>query len=264
MIEKLKDKYEILIGFIAIIISLSVFKDELKLIVIDLGFINFDLSQYLFIILICILFSIYLYTIERVLSKTKLGNWKGFNAVIIIAYTIFILILFSPFIIAVFYFIYLFISSILKFKAITITVLSSIISLVFSIVTAFLSGKYIRLQLIARKSKAIERNELEEINNLNTANKLFSHGYYSQSIIVAFNVLELHFYKMISKNDLSVRRYDFQDLFKRAIKLGAVENQDISLVKEIREMRNKAAHNVEKLSKEDAKKSINFITQLIK
>ncbi|GET33181.1 hypothetical protein PbJCM13498_20440 [Prolixibacter bellariivorans] len=260
--EKLKDKYEILIGFITIVISFSAFKDELKAITIDLGFVDFNLSQYFFVIVIGFLFSIYLYTVESVLNKTRLGNWKGFNYVILIAYTIFVLILFSPFIIGLSYLGKNLINSIGNLRG-TSNILSVIISIILTLISSFFSGYFSHRVLKARKDKAIEELEEEEIKDLDTARKLYTDGYFSQSILEAFKVLEVHLYRMISKSDLRVRRFHFQDLIEGAMKLEVIEEKDIPFIQDIRGMRNSAAHRDVAFTKEQAEKTIDFISDLI-
>lgn len=260
--EKFKDKYEILIGFITIVISFSVFKEDFQDIVVNLGFIDFNLSQYFFVIVIGFLLSIYLYTVEGVLSKTKLGNWNGFNYVILIAYTIFVIILFSPFIIGLSYLGNILISSIGKMKK-SYQIVSNLITLMISLISLILSVFYSNKVLKSKKEKAIEDLEEEEIRDLDTARKLYTDGYYSQSILEAFKVLEVHLYKMISKKNIRVRRFKFNDLFNGAIKSGIIKEDEVPFIQEIRIMRNTAAHNDIEFNKDQAKKAIDFINRLI-
>ena len=68
---------------------------------------------------------------------------------------------------------------------------------------------------------------------------------------------------MISKSDLRVRRFHFQDLINGAIKLGVIEEKDLSFIQDIRGMRNSAAHKDINFTKEQAQKTVDFINELI-
>ena len=91
--DKLKERYDIIIGFIAIIISLSVFKNELDRIILDLDFCKFSISQYLFFSIVGFVVCIYLLLISYLSRITKYSHFKIFNVIESISYVGFILIL---------------------------------------------------------------------------------------------------------------------------------------------------------------------------
>ena len=94
--ENKKNRYEFILGFVGLTISLSAFKDELSKIIVDIGFIQFSLSKYFFVILIGLVFCLYLYVIEKSLRNTKIGNLKIFDYLLQFANILFILLIASP------------------------------------------------------------------------------------------------------------------------------------------------------------------------
>lgn len=91
--------YNIVIGFLAVIISLSEFKDELKEMTFLLFNIEYSLAQYLFTVIIILLVSLYFYSIDHVISYYGV---KSLSLRIIaracthIAYFLFSFIIISP------------------------------------------------------------------------------------------------------------------------------------------------------------------------
>jgi len=77
--EKIKNKFEIILGFVTLIISLSAFKNELSQISIDLGFKTITLAEYFLYSVIGFSISLYLYIFEIVARDTKIGKWKLFD-----------------------------------------------------------------------------------------------------------------------------------------------------------------------------------------
>lgn len=101
--KEIKDRWQFIVGFVAIIISLSAFKDELNKIVVDFRFISFSLSQYLFILIVSFISLIHLYVIPYIFSTTKYSNLKIFRHIESLSYILFIVIVISPSVLLIIY-----------------------------------------------------------------------------------------------------------------------------------------------------------------
>ncbi|WP_321345214.1 HEPN domain-containing protein [uncultured Draconibacterium sp.] len=261
--DRIKDKYEIILGFLAVVISFAAFKDSLGKISIDLGFLKFSLADYFLVVVSGFLLSIYLYTIESVLNKTKLGNWKGFNYILLIAYTIFVAFLFSPIPIGIVYLVKLSLPMLIKHIEVINSVLT-IISFIVGIVLSYLSNRLSKKVLKAKKNQEINEIEEKEITDLDLARNLFKSEYYSQTILEASKILELHLTKLITRTNNRVRKNNFRELLDTSLKLGFIDQSDYSQVQKVRKMRNDSAHLVIEFSKEQAEESLNIVEELIK
>jgi len=197
--EDSKDRYGFILGFVGLAISLSAFKDELSKIIINLGFVKFPLSTYFFVIIIGLVICLYLYTVERALRNTKFGIYKIFDHIIKAAYAIFIFLIASPIILILSMICYQFIRILGYLDVKGLRVISSIVSTVIGIVTGCLSTLYAFRTIKQKKEKQQEELEYEEIRELEKATHLLNDGYYSQAILEAFKVLELHLFKLLMK-----------------------------------------------------------------
>ena len=99
MIAKIKEKYEIILGFVTLVVSLSAFKDELAKVTLNLGYTEISLATYFLYLVYGFCVCLYFYIIERVAQDTKIGNWKIFDYMIQFAFFLFVLILLTPIIV---------------------------------------------------------------------------------------------------------------------------------------------------------------------
>ncbi len=102
----MKIKFELLIGFLSLIISLSTFGDKMEKIDINLGFISFTGREYLFYSIIGLFVSFYFYAIDYTFKMTKIGKWRIFYVLTLLAYSVFVFIILSPILITLNYFAY--------------------------------------------------------------------------------------------------------------------------------------------------------------
>lgn len=262
--ENLKNRYDFIIGFVGIIISLSAFKDELSKINIDLGFIDFALDKYFLVTILGFLLSLYFYVIERALRDTKLGQHKIFDYFINIAYAIFILILASPVLILLSYLINIIVQTFGQLpeniKSITSGSVSFVLGIISSVIAKVLVDKYLK----QKKDRQQEELESQEIRELEIASRLLHDGYYSQAILEAFKVLELHLFKQLKKRDIRVQKNRFADILQFSQSNRILNNDDLNIINEIRDMRNSAAHLDIQHTEEQAEKALLFIKNLIK
>ena len=93
MSNKNEIRYDLILGFLTVVISLSAFKEELSLLRVDLDFISFTLSQFFFLFILGITISFYLYSIERLFDTLTIKQFKILRWIRMSAYWIFILFL---------------------------------------------------------------------------------------------------------------------------------------------------------------------------
>lgn len=264
--EQNKNRYELILGFVTLIISFSAFKDELKMIEIDIGFYKFTLADYLLKIVFGFGLCIYLYIIERLSRQyKKLTTWKIIDYVEKIAFVFFVFLLLSPILIILIYLGLLIVDNYTKLNSeqgiVSKAILSFVLGIVSSIISGFVTKKYFRSKIISRQ----EELEKEEIAELETAKELYEKKFYSQAILEAFKVLELHLTKLLTQKRINIpkNQFTFIDLFNYAIKLELIDKNDIATINEIRLMRNTAAHLDKKHTENQATKAIEFIQYLI-
>ena len=261
--EDSKVRYEFILGFVGLAISLSAFKDKLSNIIIDLGFIQFSLSTYFFAIIIGLVICLYLYTIERAVRNTKFGNYKIFDHIIKVAYAIFILLIASPIFLLLSLTCYQFIRMLGYLNVKGLNVISSIVSTVIGVATGYFSSSIASKTIKQKQDKQQEELECEEIRELEIATRLLNDDYYSQAILETSKVLELHLFKLLKKLDVRVQRHRFLDILSLAKRKELINKNDVMIINEIRQMRNSAAHLDTKHTKEQAENAVNFAKKLI-
>ncbi len=262
--DKIKNKYELILGFVTLVISLSAFKEELAKVVLELGFTTITLADYFLSIVYGLSICLYLYVLEKIVSDTRIGNWKGFNLILRIAYFLFVFVLLTPILI---------ILNILFFKLYVIltiqftepnhtiqTVLHLVTGAIGAILADLISSRLIR----EMKRKAKEDIEEQEIKELDNATKLFNDGYYSHSVLESFKVLETHLFKMLTEKNVRVQRYNQKDLIQFSLKHKIISESDMPSINDIRSMRNVVAHSDSDHTKQQANFALNFVRKLLK
>lgn len=262
--DKLKERWEFIVGYVALIVSLSSFKDELDKIELDLGFTIFTASKFLFVLIICFFFALHLYLIPFLFSSSKYADKKIFRYLEKSSYFIFVLLSLSPFFVCFSVLIYYLINLFNNITPETKSTINSAAMIIIGIVLGAFSNIIAKKYILQKYSTQKQELEFEEIREFENAQKLFSSGYYSQSILEAFKVLELHLRRLIVQKDIPFRSNKFQDLLDMAIKIDVISKKDWATINDIRKMRNSAAHLDVDFTRAQANDAINFIKQLIR
>lgn len=261
--ENSRTRYEFILGFVAVIISLSAFKDELENIILTIGILKFSLAQYLFILILGFLFCLYLYAIEKIFGNTRVGNSKIFNHIVNSAYILFTLLILSPLFLTLIWIIYKIVLTFLNLdenaKEILVITLGVVIGIYSGIVSSIIASRYLK-QL---KDKLQQELENEEIKELEMAINLLKNGYYSQCILESFKVLELHFYKLLQRKNIRVQRHNFLDIIGFSLQIGIISDKEFAFINNLRRMRNSAAHLDIRHTEEEARNIIKLIKHLI-
>jgi len=261
--DKIKDKYEVILGFVTLVISFSAFKDELEKIKVDLGYIQFSISEYFLLMVFGFTISLYLYIVERIARDTKIGNWKIFDYLIKIAYFIFTAILITPILVILNILIY----KISVFVSDNYDVIINISPKILISISSFIGGliTFILTNIILKETKRRLRDNIEEqeIKDLDNASKLYSDGYYSHSVLESYKVLESHLYKKIIEKNIRVSPHRINDILGIAIRENIINTDDMIIINDIKNMRNSAAHSNIQHNANQALFALEYVRQLL-
>lgn len=262
--DKIKNKYEIILGFVTLVISLSAFKEELSKVTLELGYTTVSLADYFLWVVYGFSICLYLYVTENIARDTVIGKWKIFDYFLKVAYFLFAFILLTPFLVIINIIAFKIYFSISKnydeaknFFPILVNIGSALIG---SVVSLLASTRFLK----DRKRKAQEEIEEQEIKDLDNATKLLSDGYFSHSVLESFKVLETHLYKKLILKDIRVSKHRLNEIIQIALKEKIITDNDLPSIQDIRGMRNIAAHSDTKYTKEQAEFALNFVKELLK
>lgn len=261
--DKFKDKYEIILGFVTLVVSLSAFKDELSKVYFELGFTTISFAQYFLYCVIGFSLCLYFYVVEFTARETQIGHWKIFDYLILVAYVIFVFILLSPLLILLNVFFVNSYNYIIQKpdeqRERTFVVLLQIINAI-TIIFSFFEGK----KLFKKRQEDIkEKVQSNQIKELEIAKKLYKEEYYSQSILETFKALESYLQKeVLEKNQRAPNA--IYELLTISQKLEIIKPEERNQIQVLIRMRIAAAHKTEiVLTKEDAQNALNFVEYLI-
>lgn len=262
--DKLRDRYDFILGFVALVVSLSAFKDELQAINFSFGTYTYNLGQYFLVVIIGFLVCLYFYSIEKISRNYSFGQLRIFSIILITAEFLLIFLIASPVILLIAHLGFWIYSTLQKAPKEELNTANTVLQILAFIVNIVLSVLIFIRYNLQRKEKKLKELEEEEIKDLELADRLLKDGYYSQSILESFKVLETLLYKQLTLRDIRVARHRINDLIKASIEYGIVSDNDLPTLKDIREMRNSAAHLDTNYTKEHAEMAIKFIRGLIK
>ncbi|MGQ1909154.1 hypothetical protein ACT3CE_05145 [Marinifilum sp. RC60d5] len=262
--KEIKDRWQLIIGFAAIIISLSAFKDELNKIIVDFQFISFSLSQYLFILIISFISVIHLYVIPFIFSTTKYSNLKVFKHIESLSYILFLVIILSPSLLLIIYLLQLLILQISVInetaKSVSMSILSAIIGAITTYFSKYVVGKYQSSKKSREDSEIIEK----EVKSFEIADKLIKDGYYNQSLFETFKMLENGIYKALRQRDLIFRKAPFLEMIRISDKYNIFTKGQIEQINRIRIKRNEFAHNISStITKAEAEDAQNLAKEIL-
>ncbi len=262
--DKLKDKYEIILGFVTLVISFSAFKEELAKISLPLGYTTLIASDFLLYIVIGFGFCLYWFIMENVFRETKIGTWKIWNYILKISYFLFALLLITPILLGLNILLYQIIGLFDGLNDKTQKTLRFIIAIISSGISAYAGVMAVKFYLVLNKHKKRIQVQTEEILELENAQKLFDEGFYSQSVLESFKVLESHLYNELTNKEIRVQKHKFNDILRLSLSNGLLSDNDLPWVNDLRSMRNVAAHSDTAYTKEQALQSLQFIREFLK
>jgi hypothetical protein len=155
-----KERFEYIIGFLALTVSLSNFKDELKSITISTPLLTFNLAQYFLTVILASLVALHFYFIPQFVSSKKKVIIKFNNFLTYVCFAILFFIILTPFFIGIVYLLNLIHFPKVQFGENFKIVLQGIAVTLFSGLTLYFSISY------AGKSDHIIKMSVEEYEQL--------------------------------------------------------------------------------------------------
>ncbi|HRI19395.1 MAG TPA: HEPN domain-containing protein [Panacibacter sp.] len=261
--EKIKGKYEIVLGFVTLVISFSAFKDELSKFKIDIGFSVISVTDYFLWVVYGFCFSMYLYTIEHFGRDLKIGTWKIFDYILNLAYFLFYFLLASPILLVCYIGIYhLYI--LLAPRALEVNHWLEIIMLSLSILYTIISVLNTYEVIRGKKLRKLIEIEEQEIAQLDSASKLHTDNYFAHSIIETFKAFVTHISKKLLDKGVRIPKNNNIKLIDLAYENKILKEEDLEKVNQLRKLRNTAAHSYSQITQEESKDFLDFVKDIIK
>lgn len=257
--EKLKGKYEIILGFVTLVFSFSAFKDEISKLILDFGFTQLSVANIFLGCIVGFSISLYLYVLELAVRDTKIGGLKIWDFLIKVGFVIFCVILLSPLIVGV----SLAINFIVKHIESELFRIST--SLIIGVFGVILPTCALILQIIATRKERMELQEsIREIDHLERAKNLINDSYYHHAILEIYNVLIAGIKRKLESNGHRVSEQRFEQFVSLIMKEGILEPADVQFITALRNQRNRVAHaQDDEFEVSDATKALVRVSQIL-
>lgn len=240
----INDKITFILGFLALILALSPFKDVIDNIPIKFFGFEITLTKFILIVGALLFTSIYLYALDYIrysFSKLVLSKFFNglFNVIIKIADVIYAIAVLLPSFTLIFL-------AIEKIIVLLIPVFSeyeyliSVLNGLISITIGYIFGHRMNLE---KKSKELEISKDEEEDSIIRAKKAYKDKYYEYMLIELNNgLLNLLFRKLSKKININKKAVTNRDLIELSFKKKIINSKQKALLHDIRVLRNNAAH----------------------
>jgi HEPN domain-containing protein len=130
--------------------------------------------------------------------------------------------------------------------------IKGLLSAIMGALSVYLSNWFRAILAKREKQSASEQSDKETISFLDRAKKLFDDGHYDLVVVECYKSIEVAAKKALAEKGIVLKGFKSITLIDSAQKAGVIPEDRISLVNEIRILRNQAAHGAKSLSKEDA------------
>jgi len=120
--------------------------------------------------------------------------------------------------------------------------------------------------ILTKKSKLEETELLEKAKSkyLDRALQLFKNEFYSESILECYKILELTLReRLLQRNNIYTQYTSFSDLINLSKKNKIINEKLIPAIEELRVKRNNTAHSTKNYTKEDAKRALDTVRNVI-
>lgn len=256
MSNKSEIRYDLILGFLTVVISLSAFKEELSLIKVDLYFISFTLSQFFFLFILGITISFYLYSIERLFNTLTIKQFKILRWIRMSAYWLFILFTILP--ISIFI-LWLFALINIKYSEILKSAFFGMVGGIIGLITTSIFKHYIK----SKKNIEIEELEVKEVIELETSEKLFEQNFYSQSIVESNKAIQTTLNRILVNQNIDATKIKFFEITRYCLEKNIITKEEFDEIEKIRKLRNEAVHLNVTNTKAEAENALKFARELI-
>ena len=260
---KFSEKTGFIVALFAAFIALNIYSEVLKNVKLFLGPYEYPIS-YLFNLMLLILFiSVYFYALDY-MRTGSLNEWKifkYFKQIGNIGYAFSLIIL--P-VILFFHVISYGINLVTNISPDVQYILTAILGFIIGVISFFIAFKSGQAITIRQRDEEVKRIQNVEEQALEQAESLFKGEFYAPALIEMGKVLELALQKRLLKvKKFDVKRFNSPQLIDFALKNQLIDQNVVSSIREIRSLRNKAAHLDIKFSKKDAQWALDETNKIL-
>lgn len=250
MIDNKFNKIEFILSFAAIIVGLSVFRDDITKISFNFASYDIELWRIVLYVSLILLCSVYLYALDSIrYSINRIDSWGIFKKIQQFADLLYTLAIVSPILIFITWFAGFLLS---KLSLIHIDINNSLISSI-SVILSISSFIIIFIEKISIKNKLIREEISRKASSfVLKSDKLMKNGEWRLFIIETFRLLELVLRDKAFEMGIDMERISFQRLIDIFIRKKIINESEASSLYQIREIRNEAVHSEQDHSKEEA------------
>jgi HEPN domain-containing protein len=260
--KDIKDKAIFIVGFLAVFLALSSFKDELKAIHLLIGEGSYSLFHIILFFVTLLTISTYLYALDYLkYSFSRYQNSFIFKWIIPTANFFYFIAILYPILVLLFWIIgsgplYNFTKQ--NTHTIRIFDLVGVLSLgMLGIYSAYLATKKAKIE-------EIEKVERLKTGYLQKALQLFENKFYGETVIETYKVLEqLLREKLLREKNLTTRYISIKQLIELALNKKILDKKSVHLIDELRIARNKGVHSSEPITRENAEFFINSVRTIL-
>lgn len=259
----MKDKIAFVVAFLGVFIAITPFKGTLINIKLDYIFFRTDLYEILYIPLIFLFITVYVYAIDHTKYGFKVfDSWSIFKYFEVIGNTFYLLAIFSPVLIFATYFL-IQIISLIPFKNIPLEIISYITNILAVIATLIFS---IRATIRQRRYQSAAKEEDLENSSINAeleAKKMFEQKNWNLTILESFRSLELAINKKLIDFGIDAKRLPMLRTLDLLIKNGILNREDFQKINYFRSLRNEAEHSNINFTQDDVEKVVSISKEII-
>lgn len=253
------DKTTFIVAFFAGFIALSFHSDFFNAIELFFGTHEYSSIQIFNVMLTTLFISVYFFAIDYIKpeSSYRLKFFSYFKWIGNFFYAFTLIIL--PISLIVHGISYILINLNIKTEF-----LSLIFGIISGIIVSLISGRWSRRISRSDKEEAVSAIQLKEENAIKQAEELYKGDYYSAALVEMGKLIEIAMQKtLLQKKNIDVKRASFFQLIEIALKTELIDSKMAGSIKEIRNMRNKAAHLDFEFKKEDAEWALNETNRIL-
>lgn len=259
----MKDKISFVVAFLGLFIALTPFKSSMEAIKLDYIFYSSNMFEILYIPLILLFLSTYIYALDYAKYGFKIfDNLAIFKYFENIANSLYFIAIFSP---LLFILIYLIAQLILliPYKEIKLDILSYVINVIAALFSLFyiIKGAWRQTKelRIAKEEKLDEYSFSAESD----AQQLVENKKWNLSIVEAYRSLELAVNKKLLELGIDSTRIPITRAMDILTKNEIINRQEVEKINHIRILRNRSVHSNDNFTEDEAKEVVKIVKNIL-
>ncbi len=259
--DYVKNKSTFAVALLAAFLAFSPFKDELDEIFILLGLWETSLLKITIIFFILLTLATYMYALNHIRYGYGVKIQSYLKWILSIANFLYIVALLFPIAIFLIWIISLIINTI-EIPKVLVENISIFIAYLIALALGIISG------IVSKKMTKNVRHQFAKLlkeqgeEQLQKASQLYKNGFYSESILEIFKVLELNLRGKLEGIGIYTKNINIYDLIALSLKKAIIMKSDVENIDKLRKWRNRAAHFDVSFTKKDANLALE-ITKII-